>query len=644
MGAGCDFKCKIQTGGRWYRVTRTGAAPSRPAPTAAVTTTTATPASAMLVELGDAVTAAVPNSDTTVEGGPEIVRLGSSQHIQLLLQRIAELQRNTACEDLASSRELVARAHELHFLLANPDTFATADSAAAAPGTSVEYKAGAPSAAGFDSTHTLASHPLQHEPSITSSMGDTIHVTVSTFGDIKAGVEEIEVDDHSDVALFRVPQMRQYFTSDGVLHRTAHKAHVPWLELFEDLIYVAALAKISHILSAHIGWTGLYEFVLCFVPLFFHWSMLALYNNRMVHNDMVHKFWSLLQMIVVLGLGVNATNAFDPDTNVNTSLQFLTTVMTGQGLVQLATLYDAYFIPEHRAYLLTQAVIRIPEESMYILAALMPAHSTAQMIAWSLACASCAATSFFGGMTTRALGRYGYMTGALNIEHIVERYSNWVAVTLGEVATAIMFVNTRELVLPDVGSAFGLAIAFAIQLTYIRVEGGSHASHAIRRNAYTGVSWNLLHLPFTMSIAAMGANVSNMVNMILVGDSDLHSFQHYFFWGVLAFTYLSMAVLASLHEPLAHVPHLTLMSPRGLIGLRLLLVVIFVALGFVGKALHFTPLANLVVAASVALVGVVVEEIGRVPPPRAVVRRMLTQGSLQAVPTEEGTSALEKLD
>ena len=44
-----------------------------------------------------------------------------------------------------------------------------------------------------------------------------------------------------------------------------------WLELFQDLVFVAVIAQLSTFQSEHVGWRGVLEFVLLFVPVWWIW-------------------------------------------------------------------------------------------------------------------------------------------------------------------------------------------------------------------------------------------------------------------------------------------------------------------------------------------------------------------------------------
>ncbi|MGL5060211.1 MAG: low temperature requirement protein A [Microcoleus sp.] len=47
--------------------------------------------------------------------------------------------------------------------------------------------------------------------------------------------------------------------------------HDTWLELFFDLVFVVAIAKLAHFLHAHLDWTGIASFAILFVPVWWLW-------------------------------------------------------------------------------------------------------------------------------------------------------------------------------------------------------------------------------------------------------------------------------------------------------------------------------------------------------------------------------------
>ena len=64
---------------------------------------------------------------------------------------------------------------------------------------------------------------------------------------------------------------------------------VTWMELFFDLIFVAAVAQVGAPLAKDYGWTGLLRYGFLFVLIWWAWSGHTLYSTRFDHDDLVHR-------------------------------------------------------------------------------------------------------------------------------------------------------------------------------------------------------------------------------------------------------------------------------------------------------------------------------------------------------------------
>src|SRR6266702_3396275 len=60
---------------------------------------------------------------------------------------------------------------------------------------------------------------------------------------------------------------------------------VTWMELFFDLIFVAAVAEVGSPLNADYSWPGLLRYSFLFVLIWWAWSGHTLYSTRFDHDD-----------------------------------------------------------------------------------------------------------------------------------------------------------------------------------------------------------------------------------------------------------------------------------------------------------------------------------------------------------------------
>ena len=83
---------------------------------------------------------------------------------------------------------------------------------------------------------------------------------------------------------------------------------VSWIELFYDLIYVAAIIQLGNALSNHVGLLGVFGFAGLFVPIWLTWTGFTFYSNRFLVDDFVHRAVVFVQMF-----GIGAMAVYVPD-------------------------------------------------------------------------------------------------------------------------------------------------------------------------------------------------------------------------------------------------------------------------------------------------------------------------------------------
>jgi low temperature requirement protein LtrA len=79
---------------------------------------------------------------------------------------------------------------------------------------------------------------------------------------------------------------------------------ISWLELFYDLVYVIAIAKITHHLSRHLGLAGLLDYFYFFIIIFWSWLNGSLYHDLHAAAGLRTRLMTLWQMLIVAALVV----------------------------------------------------------------------------------------------------------------------------------------------------------------------------------------------------------------------------------------------------------------------------------------------------------------------------------------------------
>ena len=89
-----------------------------------------------------------------------------------------------------------------------------------------------------------------------------------------------------------------------------------WLELFYDLVFVAAIARavhaLGHVHDGHIAAEYYVKYVLIMVPLWWAWTGHTLFANRFDTDDSPQRLMTFAQMACAISLAVFIDPDFDP--------------------------------------------------------------------------------------------------------------------------------------------------------------------------------------------------------------------------------------------------------------------------------------------------------------------------------------------
>src|SRR5262245_29001972 len=100
--------------------------------------------------------------------------------------------------------------------------------------------------------------------------------------------------------------MRSRWYHRPLLHTITTEKRATWLELFYDLIFVAAFIQLGNGLSERVNALGFINFFGAFLPLWMVWTGFTFFNNRFTIDDFVHRLQVFLQMLAVGGIAISA--------------------------------------------------------------------------------------------------------------------------------------------------------------------------------------------------------------------------------------------------------------------------------------------------------------------------------------------------
>lgn len=86
---------------------------------------------------------------------------------------------------------------------------------------------------------------------------------------------------------------------------TEEERRASWLELFYGLVFVVAVSQLAHNLNEDISLSGLFGFVVLFIPVWWSWIGTRFYANRFDSDDVGHRLLIGLQMLTAAAMAIN---------------------------------------------------------------------------------------------------------------------------------------------------------------------------------------------------------------------------------------------------------------------------------------------------------------------------------------------------
>jgi low temperature requirement protein LtrA len=346
-----------------------------------------------------------------------------------------------------------------------------------------------------------------------------------------------------------------------------------WLELFYDLVFVAAILVMSTAVShlhqpARIAWV-----VAVFVSVWWVWLLTTMFTNRFRTHDMTHRLLVLTQMFLVILVAMEAHEGVVRD-GVYLSVTYAALIGT------VAIMYARQARTHDRAakYAMTRAGWLAASGVVFILASAVP--GSARGVVWVVGLAL---------SVEPALRRASPTDGAPAVDehHLLERMGALTIIVCGEafvkVAIAVSSGSVGEV--DVIALAFQFALTFAIWLIYF--EDIPHAG--IRPGRLP--AWLGLHLVLQLAMAGTAIGVSKLVK---TGPLD-----HLPVRDILEIT----ATLATLYLALALLGLCTRRRPVGpLLILRLSTCVVTVVVGVAAWQIARIDLAEGVAALTVVAI------------------------------------------
>jgi low temperature requirement protein LtrA len=265
--------------------------------------------------------------------------------------------------------------------------------------------------------------------------------------------------------------------------------HATWLELFFDLVFVAAVAQTASGLAHDPTLEGFLRYGATFLPVAWAWMGFAVYANRFDTDDAIFRITMATGMLAVAALAVAAPHA------TTTDAQAFALAYVGVRSV-LITLYlrayrhvDGVAREGARRFLIGFTI----GSSLWFISAFV--DSPERFVLWGAGFAAELATPFVTwGLLARGLS-------TLHVQHIEERFGLFTIIVLGEAVLAVVTgIRAADFDLAASATAAAtLAIAVSIWWIYFDLADTSVIHRGLR-----GFIYVYGHLLLYAGVAAFG--------------------------------------------------------------------------------------------------------------------------------------------
>ncbi|MEH2437945.1 MAG: low temperature requirement protein A [Nostoc sp.] len=272
-----------------------------------------------------------------------------------------------------------------------------------------------------------------------------------------------------------------------------------WLELFYDLVFVVAVSQLAHNLNEDISLSGLFGFVVLFIPVWWSWIGTTFYANRFDSDDVGHRLLIAIQMLTAAAMAINIHHGLG-----ESSPGFAISYALGRAVLVIEYVRAGRHIPIARPLTTRHAI-------GFAIAALLWLISASVPIPWRFGFWTLGIIiDFTTPLTVRKL-----QTGLLpHASHLPERFGLFTIIVLGEAIIAVVNGVSEQKwdTLTVISGVFGLIIAFSWWWVYFDNLGGKPIEMA-RTHGKVGLVylWLYTHFPLVIGIAAAGVGVEQIL-------------------------------------------------------------------------------------------------------------------------------------
>lgn len=293
----------------------------------------------------------------------------------------------------------------------------------------------------------------------------------------------------------------------GLIHpvrlRSAVRLERPtsWLELFFDLIFVAAVSQLAAPLAEDYSFTGLLRFAFFFSLVWWSWFDHTLFCSRFHVDDGLQRAMTIAQIFVVAVMAANAKGGIASREAAGFGAAF--------GVMRLILLFQYLRARRHvqdRRAIDGQLIGLAVSGTLWLIAAVLPFNL--RVVHWAAA------------LTLDTLGPWWRRDHTRRVPpdpiHLPERYGLFTIILLGEFVASVMRgmeAQERWPLVAFLAAVGGFCVAFACWWVYFEhaeISESSFSVHIVGNPAKLHW-WLYLHLPLYLTLSVTGVGFEHII-------------------------------------------------------------------------------------------------------------------------------------
>lgn len=283
----------------------------------------------------------------------------------------------------------------------------------------------------------------------------------------------------------------------------AGEKHANWLELLFDLILVAAVSLLASNLNSNYSFTTFIQSIPLFFAIWWGWLGHTVYYSRFGVDDLMHRLYTMAQMIVVAIMAINTKDALGTTgTGFALSYALLRFMLVAEYIRAGQNVHEARPLTNHYSIGFGIAA------TIWALSAFTPPPW--RFILWGLAIVVDLLTPLTAGKIHQQF--------PLHPGHLPERFGLLIIILIGEaVVNVVLLIGKLGLTLENgLTGIMGLLIAFSIWWGYFEEARGAEARVEEKGEEIGRYQlWLYAHFPLLLGIVATAMGIKHVISLDL---------------------------------------------------------------------------------------------------------------------------------